>query len=110
MSSALSRFKAFKHSTTNILGLCLDCSGLENSAHVLDQNGKIYSATLGLVDIVRGTNSYYKLQLLEDDVHKRSVRVTAERDGLHTFTPVDSPVLNTEYKQIRDTGLGLVDG
>lgn len=47
------------------------CSGLENCAHVLDQNGKIYSATLGLVDIVRGTNSYYKLQLLEDDVQKR---------------------------------------
>ncbi|KAM9552071.1 poly [ADP-ribose] polymerase 1 isoform 1-T1 [Salvelinus alpinus] len=46
-------------------------SCLENSAHVLDQNGKIFSATLGLVDIVRGTNSYYKLQLLEDDVHKR---------------------------------------
>uniref|UniRef100_A0A6Q2XBH0 Poly [ADP-ribose] polymerase n=1 Tax=Esox lucius TaxID=8010 RepID=A0A6Q2XBH0_ESOLU len=44
-------------------------SGLENSAHVLDQNGKIFSATLGLVDIVRGTNSYYKLQLLEDDVY-----------------------------------------
>lgn len=33
----------------------------------------MYSATLGLVDIVRGTNSYYKLQLLEDDVQKRSV-------------------------------------
>ncbi|KAF7653732.1 hypothetical protein LDENG_00079310 [Lucifuga dentata] len=46
-------------------------SGLEDSAHVLEQNGKMYSATLGLVDIVRGTNSYYKLQLLEDDVHKR---------------------------------------
>lgn len=46
-------------------------SGLESCAHVLDQNGKIYSATLGLVDIVRGTNSYYKLQLLEDDVQKR---------------------------------------
>uniref|UniRef100_A0A669CMS2 Poly [ADP-ribose] polymerase n=1 Tax=Oreochromis niloticus TaxID=8128 RepID=A0A669CMS2_ORENI len=46
-------------------------SGLENSAHVLEQNGKMYSATLGLVDIIRGTNSYYKLQLLEDDVQKR---------------------------------------
>lgn len=45
--------------------------GLENSAHVLEQKGKMYSATLGLVDIVRGTNSYYKLQLLEDDVQKR---------------------------------------
>uniref|UniRef100_A0AAQ4RBD5 Poly [ADP-ribose] polymerase n=1 Tax=Gasterosteus aculeatus aculeatus TaxID=481459 RepID=A0AAQ4RBD5_GASAC len=48
-------------------------SGLENSAHVLEQGGRMYSATLGLVDIVRGTNSYYKLQLLEDDVQKRSV-------------------------------------
>lgn len=47
--------------------------GLENSAHVLEQGGKMYSATLGLVDIVRGTNSYYKLQLLEDDVQKRCV-------------------------------------
>lgn len=46
-------------------------SGLENSAHVLEQHGKMYSATLGLVDIVRGTNSYYKLQLLEDDVQKQ---------------------------------------
>ncbi|XP_061668275.1 poly [ADP-ribose] polymerase 1 [Syngnathoides biaculeatus] len=46
-------------------------SGLENSAHVLEHDGKMYSATLGLVDIVRGTNSYYKLQLLEDDVQKR---------------------------------------
>lgn len=58
---------------------CLDFNiyfnlvGLENSAHVLEQGGKMYSATLGLVDIVRGTNSYYKLQLLEDDVQKRSV-------------------------------------
>ncbi|XP_053163184.1 poly [ADP-ribose] polymerase 1 [Hemicordylus capensis] len=42
-------------------------SGLEDSAHVFEKGGKIYSATLGLVDIVRGTNSYYKLQLLEDD-------------------------------------------
>lgn len=50
-----------------------DCLGLENSAHVLEQSGKMYSATLGLVDIVRGTNSYYKLQLLEDDVQKRLV-------------------------------------
>ncbi|XP_067420946.1 poly [ADP-ribose] polymerase 1 isoform X2 [Emydura macquarii macquarii] len=42
-------------------------SGLEDFAHVFEKSGKIFSATLGLVDIVRGTNSYYKLQLLEDD-------------------------------------------
>ncbi|KAM4693883.1 poly [ADP-ribose] polymerase 1 [Discoglossus pictus] len=42
-------------------------SGLENSCHVLEKGGKIFSATLGLVDITRGTNSYYKLQLIEHD-------------------------------------------
>ncbi|XP_004605484.1 poly [ADP-ribose] polymerase 1 [Sorex araneus] len=46
-------------------------SGLEHSAHVLEKNGKVFSATLGLVDIVKGTNSYYKLQLLEDDKESR---------------------------------------
>lgn len=33
----------------------------------------MFSATLGLVDIVKGTNSYYKLQLLEDDKESRCV-------------------------------------
>ncbi|XP_053460936.1 poly [ADP-ribose] polymerase 1 [Nycticebus coucang] len=46
-------------------------SGLEHSAHVLEKGGKVFSATLGLVDIVKGTNSYYKLQLLEDDKENR---------------------------------------
>lgn len=73
-------------------------SGLENSAHVLDQNGKIFSATLGLVDIVRGTNSYYKLQLLEDDVHKRLVYPPGKRvlKGGHFLSlyPPHSPLLS----------------
>lgn len=43
-------------------------SGLEDKAHVL-QEGKneLYNAVLGLVDISRGTNSFYKLQVLESD-------------------------------------------
>lgn len=48
-------------------------AGLERSAHVLEKGGKVFSATLGLVDIVKGTNSYYKLQLLEDDKGSRCV-------------------------------------
>ncbi|XP_067018725.1 poly [ADP-ribose] polymerase 1-like [Acropora muricata] len=42
-------------------------SEMEDRCHVFQENGNIYSATLGLVDIVRGANSYYKLQLLKDD-------------------------------------------
>ncbi|CAF1511392.1 unnamed protein product [Adineta ricciae] len=44
-------------------------SGLEDTCHVLkdtETNG-IFTSVLGLVDITRGTNSYYKLQLLESD-------------------------------------------
>ncbi|XP_012872731.1 PREDICTED: poly [ADP-ribose] polymerase 1 [Dipodomys ordii] len=46
-------------------------SGLEHSAHVLEKGGRVFSATLGLVDIMKGTNSYYKLQLLEGDKENR---------------------------------------
>ena len=42
---------------------------LEDTCHVLKDtdNGGIFTAVLGLVDITRGTNSYYKMQLLESD-------------------------------------------
>ena len=40
---------------------------LEDSHHVLEEGKVVYNAVLGLVDIVRGTNSYYKLQVLEGD-------------------------------------------
>ena len=33
--------------------------------------GVVYNAVLGLVDIVQGTNSFYKLQVLEDDSSKK---------------------------------------
>ncbi|UYV80414.1 PARP1 [Cordylochernes scorpioides] len=47
-------------------------SGLEHRAHVLTRGSKdIYSVVLGLVDIVRGTNSFYKLQLLAADSKDR---------------------------------------
>ncbi|XP_072031637.1 poly [ADP-ribose] polymerase 1-like isoform X2 [Amphiura filiformis] len=44
-------------------------SGIASIAHVLKKKGKLYTATLGMVDIARGANSYYKLQLLESDSH-----------------------------------------
>lgn len=46
-------------------------SELESICHVLEVKGDIYNAVLGLVDIVRGTNSYYKLQILESDKSSR---------------------------------------
>ncbi|CAF1376853.1 unnamed protein product [Rotaria sordida] len=44
-------------------------SGLKDTCHVLKgtETSEIFTAVLGLVDITRGTNSYYKLQLLQSD-------------------------------------------
>ena len=49
-------------------------SGLALSHHVLQLKGTTYNAVLGMVDIKRGSNSYYKLQVLEaDSSNKRQV-------------------------------------
>ena len=47
------------------------CLGLSKTHHVYEAAGVVYNAVLGLVDIVQGTNSFYKLQLLENDSSKR---------------------------------------
>nr|XP_053644979.1 poly [ADP-ribose] polymerase 1-like [Cherax quadricarinatus] len=46
-------------------------SGLEDSAHVYQRGGKLYNSVLGMVNVVKGTNSYYKLQVLENDDKRR---------------------------------------
>lgn len=40
---------------------------LENIAHVFNRNGSFYTCVLGLTDIAKNKNSYYKLQVLEAD-------------------------------------------
>lgn len=47
-------------------------SGMEDEAHILcePKSNDPYSCVLGLVDIERGTNSYYKLQVFEHDKYK----------------------------------------
>ncbi|XP_035211532.1 poly [ADP-ribose] polymerase 1-like [Stegodyphus dumicola] len=42
-------------------------SGLADKTHVYQSRGDIYNAVLGKVDIAKGTNTYYKLQLLESN-------------------------------------------
>ncbi|KAI6661255.1 Poly polymerase 1 [Oopsacas minuta] len=46
-------------------------SGHEHDCHIYKQGDVIYSATLGMVDLFNGMNSYYKLQLLEHDTKKK---------------------------------------
>ncbi|CAD5118902.1 DgyrCDS7576 [Dimorphilus gyrociliatus] len=45
-------------------------SGLEDTAHLLQDKGEPYNVVLNMVDIQKGTNSYYKLQILESDKGK----------------------------------------
>ena len=45
-------------------------SGLERTHHVYQQGGRAYNAVLGMVDIKRGSNTYYKMQVLEADKKK----------------------------------------
>jgi len=45
--------------------------GLDRTHHVYESGGVIYNAVLGLVDVIQGTNSFYKLQVLEADKSKR---------------------------------------
>ncbi|KAK8406811.1 hypothetical protein O3P69_007397 [Scylla paramamosain] len=42
-------------------------SGLDEEAHVYQRGNKLYTCVLGMVNIMKGTNSYYKLQVLESD-------------------------------------------
>jgi predicted DNA-binding WGR domain protein len=48
-------------------------SGLEDEGHVLleDETKDPYSSVLGLVDLARDSNSYYKLQIIEHDDKKK---------------------------------------
>ena len=48
-------------------------SELDDEAHVLCEfrTNDPYSVVLGFVDIMQGTNSYYKLQIIEHDTMKR---------------------------------------
>ncbi|KAF2885554.1 hypothetical protein ILUMI_20622 [Ignelater luminosus] len=46
-------------------------SGLEDCAHIYQSGNDKYTAVLGLTDIQKQKNSYYKLQLLQADTGKR---------------------------------------
>jgi len=48
-------------------------SGMSECCHVLTYKSKLYNSVLGLVDIAKGTNAYYKIQVLESDANNAYV-------------------------------------
>ena len=57
-------------------------SGLQDTAHVLEEGDVVWHASLALVNLETGLNSYYKLQILQLDtkvLYRYRIRV-------HVFT------------------------
>lgn len=50
-------------------------SGLDNIAHVYQEDNSRYTAVLSRTDIGRNQNTYYKIQLLEGDNEARLVNI-----------------------------------
>lgn len=44
-----------------------EASGLQDSGHILEEGKSIYNTTLNMSDLSTGTNSYYILQIIEED-------------------------------------------
>ncbi|XP_019456536.1 PREDICTED: poly [ADP-ribose] polymerase 1 isoform X1 [Lupinus angustifolius] len=44
-----------------------DASGLADSGHILEEGKSIYNTTLNMSDLSTGVNSYYVLQIIEED-------------------------------------------
>ncbi|KAK9067559.1 hypothetical protein SSX86_011670 [Deinandra increscens subsp. villosa] len=44
-----------------------EASGLQDTGHILEHGKSIYNTTLNLADLSTGINSYYILQIIEDD-------------------------------------------
>ncbi|OWM75258.1 hypothetical protein CDL15_Pgr023779 [Punica granatum] len=44
-----------------------EASGLQDSGHILEDGKSIYNTTLNMSDLSTGVNSYYILQIIEDD-------------------------------------------
>lgn len=87
-------------------------SGLEHKAHVLVKGNMKYTATLAMVDMNSGCNSYYKLQLLESDSSKRfyvfrswgRVGTTIGGNKVEKFTSVDMAMQHFRELYLEKTG------
>ncbi|KAH9624088.1 hypothetical protein KSS87_022973 [Heliosperma pusillum] len=64
-----------------------EASGLQDSGHILEEGTSIYNTTLSMSDLSTGINSYYILQIIQDDkspdcyVFRKWGRVGSEKIG-----------------------------
>jgi len=88
-------------------------SGKEDCCHVLSHRDCIYAAVLGQVDLSRGTNSYYKVQILEHDTKKNKyfvfrswgrVGTTIGGNKLEKFDDSEDAIFN--FKEVYEEKTG----
>ena len=70
----LIRYICFEHLVVTLIykySILIPCKEMEECCHVYQKDGEVYNAVLGMTDLSRGTNSYYKLQVLAHDAISR---------------------------------------
>lgn len=112
-SSYSSSAKSSKMKITVKGGAAVDPdSGKEDTCHVYQKKGNIYNSVLGSVDIARGMNTYYKLQVLESNKsHKYHlfrawgrVGTTIGNNKIENFSSAADAVSEFERLYLEKTG------
>lgn len=83
-----------------------ESSGLQDSGHILEQGKSIYNTTLNLSDLSRGVNSYYILQIIQEDkgsdcfVFRKWGRVGNEKIGGTKLDEMSKSDAIQEFKRL----------
>ncbi|KAA8550776.1 hypothetical protein F0562_002460 [Nyssa sinensis] len=83
-----------------------ESSGLQDSGHILEDGKSIYNTTLNMSDLSTGVNSYYILQIIQDDkgsdcyVFRKWGRVGNEKIGRNKLEEMSKSDAIQEFKRL----------
>ncbi|CAL5193723.1 unnamed protein product [Lathyrus oleraceus] len=83
-----------------------DASGLQDSGHILEEGKSIYNTTLNMSDLSTGINSYYILQIIEEDkgsdcyVFRKWGRVGSDKIGGSKLEDMSKSDAIREFKRL----------
>lgn len=83
-----------------------EASGLQDTCHILEDGKSIYNTTLNMSDLVRGVNSYYILQIIQEDkgsdcyVFRKWGRVGNEKIGGTKLEEMSKDDAIIEFKRL----------
>ncbi|XP_021281109.1 poly [ADP-ribose] polymerase 1 [Herrania umbratica] len=83
-----------------------EASGLQDSCHILEDGGSIFNTTLNMSDLSTGVNSYYILQIIQEDkasdcyVFRKWGRVGNEKIGGNKLEEMSKLDAVSEFKRL----------